>query len=673
MGRGGGGATNQTILYALLVALASFAAFVGMTPARAAGAAPIPTGTCAFATRLVLRSTAAGSDITTFRPDTSAPVVLGHGGDPVVSPDGRLVGWVGDDLSGSQHGLLVAEADGTSLRNISAGDTAISAWAWSPTSHDLVWLGRDAGSGLDAVFAAPANGLGPVREIVTTSWTSPSAPAVSADGTHVAWTANVSGSTYSVYTAAVDGTDQRQTTPLDYASLHFLPQPVWSPVNAEVAFVVPAPSSAVALQVAPAASAGAVQTVHTEALLYMPDGVPRPVWRPDGGAVAMALNLSGPTGVLGGSFVSSWTSVVAPDGSWSNQVEGGLPAWSPDGTHLALAYDRYENSVGMGPLLNTALLVTAPDGTGVQTLPGTPRIKHLEWSRDSSSIAFGGEAWFTGIPGWFIQPSYLHDQSGITVVGSGVVTDAGWRTDPAWAPDGTHVAFRSRTDNIPVVISPDGTGALSPAGFTTATAPQWAMVDCPAIAGVVTDDAGAPTEGVTVSVLETWPSWKVVQTTRTDAAGHYAFVGLPAGTYRIRFFDGQGRFARTWYGNGTTYRATGDVAVTDGPAGAVADQSLAPRPTGELTGHVQADVIGLGLGGIVVQAFTDQGLVAAAVTDPGGTYHLRGLDPGTYRVRFVDPTHTYRSEFHTDQPTPVTADPVVVSSTPVTIDEHLGA
>jgi 5-hydroxyisourate hydrolase-like protein (transthyretin family) len=156
-----------------------------------------------------------------------------------------------------------------------------------------------------------------------------------------------------------------------------------------------------------------------------------------------------------------------------------------------------------------------------------------------------------------------------------------------------------------------------------------------AVAGNATA-GGAPAEGVTVTLMKQWPSWEVAATTTTDAAGQFRFDALEPGSYRVRFFDGLGRYQRTWLGATTTYKTATPITVTVGNE-TLADQAL-PPVAGMLTGRVTDQDTHAGLNGIRVLVFDATGYVAGATTGPAGHYTLHGLPPGTYWVRFIDPT-----------------------------------
>ncbi len=119
------------------------------------------------------------------------------------------------------------------------------------------------------------------------------------------------------------------------------------------------------------------------------------------------------------------------------------PAWSPDGTRIAVSSRRDGNS---------EVYVTNADGTGVTRLTNnSAEDRSPAWSPNGSKIAFGSER-----DGNYEVYVMNADGSGLT----NLTNHLGWDDQPAWSPDGTKIAFTSfRDGNGEIyVMNADGTG-----------------------------------------------------------------------------------------------------------------------------------------------------------------------------------------------------------------------
>jgi Tol biopolymer transport system component len=132
------------------------------------------------------------------------------------------------------------------------------------------------------------------------------------------------------------------------------------------------------------------------------------------------------------------------DSDWAR-----LPAWSPDGLHLAFGADTRTYDL--------ALWLVGADGRGARQLLAGPDgfggIDRPSWSPDGTQIAVTV----------FRQAAAA--QVEILSVGTGrtrAITDAATGAyDPAWSPDDTWIAYavRDGTRHDIWLVHPDGTGA----------------------------------------------------------------------------------------------------------------------------------------------------------------------------------------------------------------------
>jgi hypothetical protein len=189
------------------------------------------------------------------------------------------------------------------------------------------------------------------------------------------------------------------------------------------------------------------------------------------------------------------------------------------------------------------------------------------------------------------------------------------------------------------------------------------------LTGTITGPDGSPAGGVTVTVMQQWPSWAIRATTVTASDGTYD-VTITPGTYRVRFFDGQARFERRWWNVQPTYKVAGELVV-DWNVDAIANQQLSAIAGGAIRGAVTNETTGDPVTNARVQIFNADGYVAGATVNPFGHFNV-WLPADTYWVRYVDPTRVLYSSWFggvNDFPSAV---PLVVTNAPVVADGTLG-
>ena len=240
-----------------------------------------------------------------------------------------------------------------------------------------------------------------------------------------------------------------------------------------------------------AAPAGATFRGKNGQIAYVPEyqyGHTSEIWTADSdGANAMKLtDVSSPAGHL----CAGWFSGT-----------GSGPRWSPDGDRIAFSNEG-------------DVWVMAQDGTDLARLTsiGASRIGEPVWSPDGSKIAVvidlvlhvvdatgGGSlaipsdhgGWFSDFspPSWFKKGTQIaavteqwgagpHDVYVVAADGSSQtnITNDGVSEHPAWAPNGTEIAFSTRAGGLPSVdaVRPDGSKRRTIADLPTSDFwPQW--------------------------------------------------------------------------------------------------------------------------------------------------------------------------------------------------------
>lgn len=641
----------------------------------------------------------AGADLRVFDPSGALLAVpsagLTRSVDAVrASADGSVLVWHGYLAEAGRSGLFASDADGSDARQLSDQETPWEdeQFVVSDDGRWVVW-----GSGMqkfpfvDHLYAAPTSGLGPTVELNPPGTKLLGLPAISPDGTHVAWVGTAMGKVTEAdvwQSSVLGGSPTRLSGAVAYAQ-----PPAYSPDGSTVAWVAGRSTNRLILELwlAPADASAPASVLGTRQVVPLIAGaMDAPVWRPDGGALAWYRFGGSGTATSSTSWLRTW--VQLRDGSAAVEVPATDPRWSPDGTVLSLRSYGYAGSRDMytGVIYSAEsghLLVASPTGASVSSAPSVPRDwpydaandafdRAAAWSPDSSQLAVESVAMVRtggfGVPyssraigvGLFVAPV----AAGPSIPGP--LTWLGPWTTPRWSPDGRWLAALAPAETGgpggAIVATPDGSSFTVLDATEVRRPPVWTVRPC-AIAGRVTAAAnGAPVAGVKVSVLEPWPSWRIVASTVSGADGSYSFGSLPEGSYRIRAFDPAGRFARQWYVGSVLYRDGTDVLVEG--EGATVDLSLVPRPTGAVNGVVTDAVSGAPVPGAVVMVFTDAGYLGAATADAAGRYTFGGLAPGSYRLRIVDRSGTHLTRWHASATRAADATTVVVGVAAVTVD-----
>jgi TolB protein len=199
--------------------------------------------------------------------------------------------------------------------------------------------------------------------------------------------------------------------------------------------------------------------------------------------VAPALASSSAAQVFGGGLIAFSADdgqiyVMNADGSDARRLTDGssgvvnrYPSFSPDGSRIAFIRDVDRRN-------DHALCVVNVDGSGLQQISSSfVALGEPAWSPDASKIAFvrgydttaGG---FANITGCGSEIYVIDLASGLETN----LTQGAGGVDPAWSPDGTHIAFSSfRDDNYEIyTMASDGSDVrrLTYTGWAEAE-PAW--------------------------------------------------------------------------------------------------------------------------------------------------------------------------------------------------------
>jgi Tol biopolymer transport system component len=246
----------------------------------------------------------------------------------------------GDSIAFLQAGtLIVTDAQGRNAREVAGNSLGWLAFDWSPDGSKLAVSSNQARFGAGSLGIVNADGTGG-RLLVPSvgGGVYIGAPSWSPDGTRILYSTS-NGPT--IYVVNADGGNPRPL--LDSGD-----EAVWSPDGRRLAYVAFGNGQFEGIGVADADGGNAHVVAHGR--MYWP------VWSPDSRQLAYLVSATG-----GNPFDLG---VVDADGSDARVLTEGIvynrPAWSPDGSMIALAH---------GPVEAPRLALVRPDGTGEQRVP----------------------------------------------------------------------------------------------------------------------------------------------------------------------------------------------------------------------------------------------------------------------------------------------------------------
>ncbi|HEY0169500.1 MAG TPA: carboxypeptidase regulatory-like domain-containing protein [Pyrinomonadaceae bacterium] len=406
--------------------------------------------------------------------------------------------------------LFVLDLDGNVQTNVTQGRLAgVAAAAWSPDGARLV-VSADRGGNL-YVVGADGGGLRPLTQ--NTGFAIAQTPTWSPDGAHIAFVCDAA-TNYDVCLVDADGGNRRRLTNTDsvYRDL------AWSPDGKLIAY------------------ASGPGFFDTKIFVMNADGTqPRqlssgqgadlaPAWSPDGSRIAYENDFQfGPAEIF----------VMNADGSGQLRLTNDFradrhPTWSPDGKTIAFASDR-------GGAY--AIYLMNPDGTGqARATAGAAEEMNPAWRPDATLA----QPTPTPTPVYSVS-GRVTDAAGAPVAGvlitfelnlEGAVETRAAQTDASGNYSSGDVGCRNGVKVTPsklgLSFTPQalsfvstrclGGGGTADFVATSDTAPRYT------ISGRVTDNRGNGIPDATVTL-----GGSAAGLTTTDAAGAYAFAGLPAG------------------------------------------------------------------------------------------------------------------------------------------------
>jgi beta-glucanase (GH16 family) len=187
------------------------------------------------------------------------------------------------------------------------------------------------------------------------------------------------------------------------------------------------------------------------------------------------------------------------------------------------------------------------------------------------------------------------------------------------------------------------TGVTAPfavAAGKTVAAPNGALVTN-GIAGTV-QLSGVPEAGVAVSLLTT--AGAVVAATTTGSTGTFAFTGMAAGSYQVKYTAPSGQVFETGSEASAATGLTPGIVLTEGAALNLPVEQLLSRPATieSMVAHFGAPTdaaSGTGEAGVTVSLLNVAGtVIATTVSGAGGAFSFGQIGAGTYQLRYTPPS-----------------------------------
>lgn len=346
------------------------------------------------------------------RPDGSGHRRLGPGGAgwylPIWSSGGARLAYLCDlrpralctvDTHGRQRRVI---ALGVRHDNNDFGNSGALVAAWSPRGLRLAYARED------GIFVANADGSGRRRVMGNGNGAMLGRLRWSRDGRRLLFTQELASNDSEIYTVSAKGTTARQLTRNAVGDY----RPSWAPDGRRLVFLRQREGTdAFDAWVMDASGGGQRLVARNGSFLTAPS------WTPDGRRIRFRRG--------------RWIYSVSAAGGPAQRLMPAhyMSSWSPDGTKLA--YLRESPSGGQ------YIFLARSDGTGAKALTTVDETDRLNWSPDSTTLAFGSNPFFEE------RGIYTIRVDGIAETRIATTPYAG--SSATFSPDGTALAFDTGT------------------------------------------------------------------------------------------------------------------------------------------------------------------------------------------------------------------------------------
>ena len=328
------------------------------------------------------------------------------------SPDGSLIAFASNRDTGPPYNpynldIYVMNADGSNVRRIVDDPEYDVGPQWSPDGRKILFTtGRN---GNFDVYETNADGTGQ-RNLTADNDKADGAPIWSIDGHNIAFSRRFEGKDH-IFVMDANGENLKRVTHNSANN----GAPGWSPDGSKLIFHTDLDGNYEIYMIS--VDGELAQLTEDAADDLSPD------WSPDGNRIAFSSNRNGKQHIY----------VMNADGSslaqiTNSQSEDTEPAWAPDGKRIAFA------SVRDG---NKDIYVINADGSNQLRLTDDPATDGSpRWSVDGRILFTSSRGSQTDI---YVMDDRGQNVARLTTIGAGY---------GAWSPDGTRVAFVSRSAEI---------------------------------------------------------------------------------------------------------------------------------------------------------------------------------------------------------------------------------
>jgi Tol biopolymer transport system component len=355
---------------------------------------------------------------------------------PALSPDGRQVAFAAQQTGApGVLNIWVVGVDGTGLRQVTT-DTVVDTWpSWSPDGTKLAFSStRDDPAG--EIYTVPVAGGAETR--ITTDPAADTEPAWSPDGSRIAFTTTRFHTTGDVALVAATGGTVTRVMPNDTGDTS---EPAWSADGSRIAFTTHRDNRPLGEIDQVALGSGAISVVASDNGL----GDTHPTWLRtvgDGRAIDQVVFTQLRYGGSDGIFSADAAGNDRHDLTGNPGIEDSDPAFTTDGTKLAYTEQNGEDA--------SRVVVASSDGSNPHPLTGDPAgagsQSNPAWSPDGTEIALSlavdTDEQITNT----VQIVRVADGQ---VIGSVPAPPGMAASDvqPTWSPDGTRIALE-RTGSV---------------------------------------------------------------------------------------------------------------------------------------------------------------------------------------------------------------------------------